>query len=237
MNMTTWTYRITPLAAALVVAMSLAACNKHESAEDTAAATTPPPATEPAATPPATPSDNTATASTTGDNTATAGTTGDMNASPTPSTTSADATAMSAGAPASGPITDTDFYQQALSGGEKEIAASKMAEKSSNAKVKELAKTIIADHTALGDKVKAAAGKSAPTPATPDTSELSGKTGADLDKAYVDMMVSDHQKDIPMFENASKNASTDKAKQLASAALPKLKKHLDMAQKTQASLK
>ena len=222
---TSITTRIAPIAAALVIALGLAGCKRgNENAETatppaaTAAApmpaTTPPPATT-AAMPPA------------------------STAMPPAASTAHGATSgmASTGPSTSGPITDTDFYQQALSGGEKEIAASKLAEKSSDAKVKDLAKTIIADHTALGDKVKAAAGANAPTPASPDVSSLTGKTGADLDKAYVDMMVSDHQTDIPMFENASKNASTDKAKQLATAALPKLKKHLDMAQKAQASLK
>lgn len=223
--------RIAPLAAAIVVGCSLlAGCNRsseNTTAETPASATTAAPAETAAMTTPPPAAASTAMA--------------DANSMPATASTSGEAAApmadnTSAPPPTSGPISDTEFYQQALSGGEKEIAASKMAEKSSNAKVKELAKTIIADHTALGDKVKAAAGASAPTPATPDTSALDGKTGADLDKAYVDMMVSDHQTDIPMFENAAKNASTDKAKQLASAAVPKLKKHLDLAQKAQAAL-
>jgi len=234
MSMLLRTTRTAPLAAALVIACGLVAgCNRSaENAETTAAnppaETTPPPATPPATTPATPASDTNAMASANGTTTPATG---------EPATTTGDASAMSGdNMGTSGPISDTDFYQKALSGGEKEIAASKLAEKSSNADVKALAKAVIADHTALGQKVKAAAGANAPTPATPDTSSLSGKTGADLDKAYVDMMVSDHQQDIPMFENASKNASTDKAKQLASAALPKLQKHLDMAQKAQASL-
>jgi len=226
MTTTTWTYRITPLAAALVIAMSLAACNKHESAENTTAATTPPPATEPAA--PATPSDNTATASTAGD----------MNAAATPATTSADASAMSASSPDSGPITDTAFYQDVLNDGQNAVAASKLAEKNASSKdVKDFAKMLATDHAALDQKVKAAGGKDVTEPATPaDTSALTGKTGKDFDKAYVDAMVSDHQKAIAMFENASKNASTDKAKKLATDTLPALHKHLDAAQKLQTSL-
>jgi len=229
MTTTTWTYRITPLAAALVIAMSLAACNKHESAEDTTAATAPPPATEPAATPPATPP------ATPTDNTATASTTGDMNA---PATTSADASAMSAEPAAAGPITDTTFYQDVLNDGQKEVATSKMAAKNASSKdVKDFAKMLVADHTALEQKVKAAGGKDVTAPTAPaDTSAIEGKTGKDFDKAYVDAMVADHEKAIAMFENASKNASTDKAKKLASDTLPTLHKHLDAAQKLQSSL-
>ncbi|NUS38137.1 MAG: DUF4142 domain-containing protein [Lysobacter sp.] len=244
------TFRIAPLATALLLATTLAACAKHEN-ENTAATAPAATSTAPyasAATQPggatATTSDNTAMANTSGTsagttmgNTAAGTTTGSMSSSggATPATTSADASAM-ANEMSSGPITDTDFYREAINGGQKEIDASRLAEKSSNAEVKALAKAVIADHSALDDKVKAAAGAHASAPTSPDLSSLTGKTGKDLDKAYVDMLVSDHQKDISMFENASRNASTDKAKQLATAALPKLHKHLDMAQKVQSSL-
>ena len=138
---------------------------------------------------------------------------------------------------ASGPITDTSFYQQALTAGDKEIAAAKLAEKNGSAKVKDYAKMLVTDHTAMGKKVKDAAGTSVTAPTTPpDTSMLDGKTGKDFDKAFVDQMVTDHQSAVALFDNASKNASTDKAKKLASDALPKLQKHLDEAQKLQTSM-
>ena len=94
-----------------------------------------------------------------------------------------------------------------------------------------------AERDSLDQKVKAAGGKDVTAPTAPaDTSAVEGKTGKDFDKAYVDAMVADHQKAIAMFENASKNASTDKAKKLASDTLPALHKHLDAAQKLQSSL-
>jgi rubrerythrin len=49
-------------------------------------------------------------------------------------------------------------------------------------------------------------------------------------------MVADHQKDIPMFENAAKNASSAKARKLASDALPVLRDHLKRAQALQTKL-
>ena len=55
-------------------------------------------------------------------------------------------------------------------------------------------------------------------------------------KAWVDMMVSDHQKAVAMFENAEKNASTDQAKALASAALPTLRDHLKAVQDLQTKM-
>ena len=220
--MTTNTTRMAPLAAALVVGCGLlAGCNRGAE-NSTAENTTPPPA---AATPAATaatttpaPASSTAMAST--DTTSAA-------------TTSGEATAGDN----TGPITDTSFYQQALDDGQKEIAAGKLAEKNGGAKVKDFAKMLVADHTKMGDKVKAAAGDKVTASTTPpDTSSLDGKTGKDFDKAYVDEMVTDHQKAVAFFENASKNASTDQAKKLATDALPTLHKHLDAAQKLQSSM-
>ena len=220
-------FRITPVAAAVFVASALLAsgCNKH--ADDTmppaadTAATTPPADT---ATPPpadtATPSDNMA------------GETGAMSGADTSAMPPADMAAT-------GPVTDTQFYQDALNDGQKEIDASKMESASgSSADAKKLADKLIADHTAMGKKVKAAAGTgvTAPAPDTAPPADLQGKTGADLDKAWVDMMVTDHQKAVSMFENASKNASTDDAKKLATDALPTLREHLKAAQDLQSKM-
>jgi putative membrane protein len=201
----------------------MAGCNRHDETADNAvpppAATAMPPAAMTAGMPAST-------------------TTGMANPATMPPASATAASAAPMGtAPATGPITDTDFYQQALTAGDKEIAAAKLAEKNGGAKVKDYAKMLVTDHTAMGKKVKDAAGTSVTEPTTPpDTSALDGKTGNDFDKAFVDQMVTDHQNAVALFDNASKNASTDKAKKLASDALPKLQKHLDEAQKLQTSM-
>ncbi|HEX2597083.1 MAG TPA: DUF4142 domain-containing protein [Luteimonas sp.] len=144
--------------------------------------------------------------------------------------------AMPAEPAANGPVSDADFYAEAMKGDQKEINSAQLVEKSgSSADVKKLAKKIEADHAAYDKKIKAAAGSNATMPSTADTtdSSLAGKTGADLDKAYVDAMVTDHQTDIPKFENAANNASTAEAKKLASDVLPTLREHLKMAQDLQ----
>ena len=74
------------------------------------------------------------------------------------------------------------------------------------------------------DGTDAAGTADAATPA-PDpsaTAALEGKTGAEFDRAYIDMMVSGHEQAIAMFENAAQNASTEEARQLADDALPEL---------------
>ena len=139
-----------------------------------------------------------------------------------------------------GPITDADFYQQAMEANRKEIAAGTMAQaQAQDQAVKDYGKMMVDDHTAMNQQVSEAAGMAdAATPA-PDptaTADLQGKTGADFDRAYIDMMVMDHQQVIAMVENAAQNASTDQAKTLAQGALPKLREHLQRAQELQRQL-
>ena len=138
---------------------------------------------------------------------------------------------------ATGPITDQQFYQQAMAGNLKEIAAGNMAvENAGDPDVKAYAQMLVDDHTAMNQTVVDEAGMAdAATPA-PDpsaTAQLQGTTGADFDRAYIDMMVADHQKTIAMFENAAQNASTQEARTLANEALPKLREHLQRAQQLQ----
>jgi len=134
----------------------------------------------------------------------------------------------------SGPITDTQFYTQAMTGDQKEIATALMVTgQSTDDGVKKLANMIMGDHQSFDKKVQAAAGAGVTPPTGEVDSSLQGKTGKDLDKAYVDAMVADHEKDIAMFENAAKNASTPGARKLASDALPTLRKHLKSAQDLQ----
>jgi putative membrane protein len=225
-------FSITPVAAALILGGALLAvsgCKGHD-ADDT----TTPENTPPAASTTAVPADTAA---------ANGGMASDTSAMGAPAASATSGMAMpptgSTGATASGPVSDTDFYQQALTGGQKEIDASKMeAKQGSSADAKKLANELVADHTALGKKVKAAAGSSVTPPASDTTapSDLQGKTGKDLDTAWADMMVSDHQTTIAMFENAANNASTDKAKKLASDALPTLRDHLKKSQDLQQKL-
>jgi len=215
-----------PLAAALFVLLAAAGCKNHsdENAADNAAGMPPSSATATAPMPA---------------ETATAPMDNGMNGT-TPPASSTSASAMSSAMPAepaaNGPVSDADFYAEAMKGDQKEINSAQLVEKSgSSADVKKLAKKIEADHAAYDKKIKAAAGSNATMPSAADTtdSSLAGKTGADLDKAYVDAMVTDHQTDIPKFENAANNASTAEAKKLASDVLPTLREHLKMAQDLQ----
>ncbi len=67
--------------------------------------------------------------------------------------------------------------------------------------------------------------------------ELKTKKGADFDKAYISMMVQDHEEDIRKFEQASQNAKDADTKAFASKTLPILRQHLEMAKSINGGLK
>ena len=63
-----------------------------------------------------------------------------------------------------------------------------------------------------------------------DMDKLSKKSGADFDKAYVDMMVEDHKKDIAALKKQQEDVSDNDIKNFATTTLPTLQKHLDSIQ-------
>ena len=137
-----------------------------------------------------------------------------------------------------------NFIQTATESGLVEIKASTLAEKTStNQRVIALAKMIIADHLQAGKELSELAKDklvnktdilSAAYQKTIDS--LAKLNNASFNKAYANMMVTDHIKAVKLFEGATNNRNND-IQQLAKKILPKLKMHLDSAQIIFASLK
>ncbi|MBC5774427.1 DUF4142 domain-containing protein [Pontibacter sp. KCTC 32443] len=131
----------------------------------------------------------------------------------------------------------SDFMTKAASGGMMEVELGKMAqEKGQHKDVKSFGQMMVTDHTKANTELKALAGTKNIT--LPDSmskdhmdhvSELRQKTGAEFDKAYMDMMVSDHEEDVQLFEDAAQNLQDPEAKSFASKTVPVLRKHLDRA--------
>ncbi len=132
---------------------------------------------------------------------------------------------------------DSEFMEFAADAGMTEVEAAKAAQsKTTDPKVKEFAAAMIKDHTAAGNDLKSLAGtKNITLPAAISEdhqkaiADVSAKTGKDFDKAYVDMMVDDHQKVVDKFEDASKNAKDPDVKAFATKTLPTLQAHLEHA--------
>ena len=140
---------------------------------------------------------------------------------------------------------DAAFLVNSANGGMMEVELGKLAQNNGmNAKVKEFGKMMETDHGKGGDKLKSlAASKNTTLPeslsndAQSEKDKLQKKTGADFDKAYIDMMVDDHKKDIKEFEKAAKDCVDPDIKAFASGTLPMLRTHLDHAESIQKMLK
>ena len=140
---------------------------------------------------------------------------------------------------------DQDFAVNTANAGMTEIQAGQMAEQKGMAKdVKDYGAMMVKDHTAAADKLKTiAASKNITLPTTlssdkqKDLDDLNKKTGKDFDKAYIDMMISDHKKVISSFEDESKNGSDADLRGFADSTLHILRHHLDEAEKCHKMMK
>jgi len=140
---------------------------------------------------------------------------------------------------------DAKFAVTAANGGMAEVELGTLAQqKATNPKVKDFGAMMVSDHSKANEELKALAkAKGITLPTAIDTDEqkvkddLSSKTGADFDKAYVSNMIDDHKKDIKEFEDASNNCKDADLKAFAAKTLPTLKMHLDAIQKIHDSMK
>ena len=152
-------------------------------------------------------------------------------------------TSMTDTSMASGP--DSDFATKAAAGGMAEVELSTMAkDKATNADVKAFATKMVEDHSKANDELKSIAGAKGmalPTELDPEhkaiRDQLSTATGADFDRAYMEAMVSDHQKAVSDFEMESTSGTDAELKAFASKTLPTLQDHSKMAQDTAAKVK
>ncbi len=138
-----------------------------------------------------------------------------------------------------------EFLTEAASGGMMEVELGKLAqERSQNLQVKEFATMMVKDHSAANDELKQLAmskNVSLPEAPLPEQQEminkLKEKTGAEFDKEYVDMMVSDHKEDVDAFQDATDGTEDADVKAFAAKTLPVLQGHLQTIQKIQDSMK
>ncbi len=137
-----------------------------------------------------------------------------------------------------------EFLKGSVEGGMTEIAASKLAvANSTNPEVVEFAKMMITDHSKANHALDSIKFDQYVTGKDTISDEhqvildsLATKKGADFDKAYIAMMVKDHEGAVDLFTEAS----TDKNSHIhyfAENTLPTIKEHLEKAEELQKSLK
>ncbi len=132
----------------------------------------------------------------------------------------------------------SDFAVAAANGGMMEVELGKLAqEKAVSQRVKDYGSMMVKDHSAANDQLKTIASTlnitlpdSVSDDARKEIDKLKMKKRKDFDKAYVDMMLDDHKKDIADFRKCADNCSDSSIKAFASNTLPTLEKHLDSVQ-------
>jgi putative membrane protein len=139
---------------------------------------------------------------------------------------------------------DHFFAQNAALTDMVEIATGQLAQKkASSANVKSFADHMVKDHTDASmrlKKIAAAKNWSLPTQIDPTHAtaiETLQKTeGATFDRGYMKTMVADHQLAVKLFEKEAKDGKDPDTKAHATAMLPALQKHLEMAKTINAEL-
>ena len=139
---------------------------------------------------------------------------------------------------------DQRFAVEAAQGGMAEVQLGQLAkDKASNDAVKKFGQRMIDDHTKANDQLKSVASESGITLPTDvsakdkaEMDRLSKLSGDAFDRAYMQMMVKDHKKDVAEFQKEANNGKDEKIKKFASDTLPTLQSHLQMAQDTAAKI-
>jgi putative membrane protein len=128
---------------------------------------------------------------------------------------------------------DRTFMRKAAKGGAMEVAMGKLAEQNGQSEdVKSFGKRMVADHGKANDELKRiAAEKGVKLP------QKQPKTSWSSDKAYIDDMVKDHEKDLAEFQQEAKDGTDPDVKKFAEDTAKVVQEHLDLAKQTQAKLK
>lgn len=133
---------------------------------------------------------------------------------------------------------DAEFMVEAASDGLLEVELGRLAQqKATQPAVKNFGQHMASQHAEANAALKTLAeqkGLVLPASLGRDQQEtyrkLSGLTGSQFDKAYMDLMVDDHKKDVDEFEDMSEDAYDGDIRGFAAKYAPVLKEHLEMAE-------
>ncbi len=137
-----------------------------------------------------------------------------------------------------------DFLKTVAQDNQAEIELAQLAQsKSANPQVKQYAQMLVSDHTKAQEKVTSLAkqnkidlpsGVAAAQSAEKD--RLQDLSGASFDRAYIDAMVSNHQKAVSLFQKEASSSVASDVKSFAQTTVSTLQHHLQEAQRLQKTL-
>ena len=133
---------------------------------------------------------------------------------------------------------DRDFLMDAAMGGMMEVELGRVAaQQGASDAVKQFGQRMVDDHgQANTELMSLASSKGITLPAQLDekhrehVTKMSAMTGAEFDREYSKMMLSDHRKDVSEFEKESTRGTDADLKAFATKTLPTLQEHLRMAE-------
>jgi len=139
---------------------------------------------------------------------------------------------------------DEAFARKAAAGGKAEVELAGLAQqRSTNPAVKELAAKIEKDHTHANSELMSIAGaKNWSLDTAPDAKQAALKNrlekldGQAFDRAYLDAMKKDHEKDIKAFQKQAEDGTDAELKAFAGKTLPHLQDHLRMTDEARRAL-
>jgi putative membrane protein len=145
--------------------------------------------------------------------------------------------AKGTGSPGSLSSADQKFVTDAATGSMTKVELGRLAaQQGSSDAVKQYGQRMVTDHSqAQTELTKLASTKGVTLPTTLDTktqeqiTKMSQLSGTDFDKAYINGMVKDHQKDVTLFQKQTTSATDPDVKAYAAKTLPTLQDHLQMA--------
>src|SRR4029077_12350526 len=130
-------------------------------------------------------------------------------------------------------VKDKTFMRKAAKGGMMEVAMGNLAEQNGQSEdVKSFGKRMVTDHSKANDELKSIASKKG---VQLPSKEHSAKWSSD--KAYMDAMVKDHEKDLAEFQEEAKTGSDPDVKKFAEDTAKVVQEHLDLAKEIQSKLK
>jgi len=144
------------------------------------------------------------------------------------------AAARAADAPA---LTDPQFVMKASASDLAEVNLGKLAaDRAAAADVKKFGQHMVMDHTmsskemlTLADRKKMPVAQQMDQEHQDATAKLAKLQGAEFDRAYMAMMVKDHEEAVALFTAKAADAKDEDLKAFAAKTLPTLKEHLQMA--------
>lgn len=140
---------------------------------------------------------------------------------------------------------DRKFVEDAAIGGMAEVQLGQLAaQRAQDPAVRDFANRMVSDHTPANQRLMTIASTVGITPPEKldfmhrrTVKKLTKDEAKDFDKDYIESQVSDHKKMIELMEEQMEDGQNAELKQYATDLLPRLREHLQMAQRLEEQLK